>query len=699
MRDFFYPRSLAVVGVSADPDNLGRNIIHNLLTYGYQGDFWPVGPKGGEVFGRRIYPSLLELPEVPDEVVILAPARIVPRLLEDCGQLGVKRVVVESGGFAELGEEGRLLEDQIREILRRYQMRLVGPNGLGIINLEIGLCLPFMTLPYKPRLGGISLICQSGGVGSNVIAWLAQSGLGMNKFVSVGNKLNVTENDILEFLLTDPGTTLIYLYLEDLADGRRLLELGRQAQKPILLHKANIGGLSAEIARSHTASLTVDDAVVTAACCQARILRVHSRSEFLQAAIALQQPPLKGNRLVVLSRSGGEAVVVADACQKLGFELPPLSAEIQELIRRRSRAGVIRPINPLDLGDVFDFTLYQEVTAAFCQDENIDAIIFNYGPISEDEREAARQTARNLVAMARQYQKPLLVTVVGNLEERRFFQEELGVPVFAFPGEAIRALALAREYYTCQLTPPPAEPPALPALAAIQDVLAPYRSQAGPLPLPAALEVMDLAGLPLPSWQVVTTADEAVAAATAQGLPSCLKLVAPSALHKSDLGGVLLNLATPEAVQEGFAHLARIAANLPAGESWQVLVMPYITGGIEVILGGKRDRAFGPVVIFGAGGIWVEVLEDVALRLAPLDLPTAREMIASTRIYRILQGYRGQPPADLEALARNLVRLATLLVHCPEIQEVDLNPVRVLPQGQGCLILDARVILGEAAAG
>ena len=294
-------------------------------------------------------------------------------------------------------------------------------------------------------------------MGSNVIAWLAQSGIGMNKFVSVGNKLDTNENDILAFLLEDPGTTLIYLYMEDLADGRRLMELGRQAKKPILLHKANIGTLSADIARSHTASLAVDDEVVSAACCQSGILRVHSRNEFLHAAIALQQPPLKGDRLVVLSRSGGEAVVVADACQKAGFQLPPLSPEIVRLIESRSRAGVIKPINPLDLGDIFDFTLYQDVAAAFCQDPEVDAIVLNYGPINELEREPAQTMAKKLIDLARQHQKPLLITVIGNLEERQFFRQELGVPVFSFPGEAIRALILARSYSVCQLLPPPAE--------------------------------------------------------------------------------------------------------------------------------------------------------------------------------------------------------------------------------------------------
>ncbi|MBM4288948.1 MAG: acetate--CoA ligase family protein [Deltaproteobacteria bacterium] len=697
MKQFFYPRSVAVVGVSEDPANLGRNIVSNLLEFGFQGTIRPVGPRGGRVFDMDIFPSLLALPEAPDMVAVLAPARVVPEILDQCGRLGVKRVVVESGGFSELGEEGRRLEEQVRLKLREHGIRMMGPNGLGVINLEIGLCLPFMTLPAKPRLGGVSLVCQSGGVGSNVIAWLAQAGLGMNKFVSVGNKLDTNENDILAFLLEDPGTSLIYLYMEDLADGRRLMELGRQANKPILLHKANIGGLSADIARSHTASMAVDDAVVTAACCQSGILRVQSRNEFLHAAIALQQPPLKGDRLVVLSRSGGEAVVVADACQKAGFQLPPLSPEIVALIQSRSRAGVIKPMNPLDLGDIFDFTLYQDVAAAFCQDIDIDAIIFNYGPITDVEQEPARAMARKLVELARNYEKPLLISVIGNLAERDFFRHDLGVPVFSFPGEAIRALALARSYCRCQLLPPPASsPPEVPTLAAVDQVLTPHLDTRGPLVLTEALKLIQTLGLATPGWQAVTSAAEAQAAAEALGLPVCLKLSAPSALHKSDLGGVLLNLNSLDSVPEGFRSLEQVAgANLPPGEAWQVVVMQHIEGGMEVIVGAKRDRAFGPMLIFGAGGIWVEVLEDVAMRLAPLDLAAAHELIAETRIYKILQGRRGQPPFDVASLAQNLVLLAALMLQCPQIKEVDLNPVRVFPEGQGSLTLDARIILGE----
>jgi acetate---CoA ligase (ADP-forming) len=696
MRQFFYPESVAVVGVSENPDNLGRNIVSNLLDYGFQGRIFPVGPKGGRVFHLDIYPSLLDLPEAPELVGILAPARVVPDILNDCGRLGVKQVVVESGGFSELGREGRRLEEQVRQKLREFGIRMMGPNGLGVINMEIGLCLPFMTFPTKPQAGGISLICQSGGVGSNVMAWLAQSGLGMNKFVSVGNKLDINENDILAFFLEDPGTTLIYLYMEDLADGRRLMELGRHAKKPILLHKANIGSLSADIARSHTASLAVDDEVVSAACCQSGILRVHSRNEFLHAAIALLQPPLKGDRLVVLSRSGGEAVVVADACQKAGFQLPPLSPEIIRLIESRSRAGVIKPMNPLDLGDVFDFSLYQDVAAAFCADPEIDAIVFNYGPLTNVEQEPARAMAKNLIDLARQYEKPLLISVIGNLEERQFFRQELGVPVFAFPGEAIRSLSLARSYNVCQLLPPPTEPPEVTSLPAVDRVLASRLAFPGPLALPVALEVIQTLGIAVPMWQLATSVSAAEEAAISLGLPVCLKLAAPSALHKSDLGGVLLNLNSVAAVREGFQSLEQVAKmHLPAGENWQVLVMPHIEGGMEVIIGAKRDRAFGPMIIFGAGGIWVEVLEDVAMRLVPLDLSAAQDLIAETKIYKILKGLRGQPPLDVTSLAQSLVLLSALMMHCPQIQEVDLNPVRVFPQGQGILALDARIILGE----
>lgn len=692
MKQFFYPHSVAVVGVSEDPANLGRIIVENLLEFGYQGSIFPVGPRGGKFRGLEILPSVRELPQPVELVTILAPALAVPKILSDCGRRGITRVVVESGGFSECSEAGRVLETEVRDRLRRYGIRMVGPNGLGLINLEIGLCLPFAQIPIRPRLGGVSVVAQSGGVGLNLISWLAREGLGLNKFVSLGNKLDIKENDLIAYLLEDDGTEVIYLYLEDIADGRGLVALGQAARKPILLHKANIGSASAAIARSHTAALAVDDRIVDTACAQAGICRIETQAEFLLAAKALLQPPLKGNRLAVLSRSGGQAVLVADACQRWGFELPPLSDEIKAIIRKHSRAGVIEPINPIDLGDIYDFSVYREILAEFCREPEIDAILVNYEPIAEVERQVAREMIKEGITIARHWQKPLVIAVIGELDEQHFFRRELGVPIFDFPEEAIQALALARH-----ASQPPSRPPVsitqLPELEAVEEVLQPHLETTGPLLLPVALEVIQSLGLSVPEWLVATSAEQAEAAATRLGYPVCLKLVAPSALHKSDLGGVILQLETLEAVVQGFEQLRQVAANkLPAREPWQVLVMPHVEGGIEVLLGARRDRTFGPLIVFGAGGIWVEFMEDVALGLAPLDESTARRLIDQTRISALLRGRRGQPPADIEALTRNLRAISALMVHFPQIQELDLNPVRVFPQGTQ--ILDARISLG-----
>ncbi len=696
MHRFFYPHNVAVVGVSEDPENLGRNIVNNFIEFGFQGKIYPVGPRGGSIHGLTILPSLLDLPEPVDLVAILAPAPVVPGLLDDCGRLGVTRVVVESGGFSEHSEGGLLLEQEVKARLQRYGIRMIGPNGLGVMNLENGVVLPFILIPLRPALGGISLVCQSGGVGSNLMSWLAQTGLGLNKFISMGNKLDVNENDLLAFLLEDPGTRIIYLYLEDIADGSRLMEVARGAGKPIILHKANIGETSAAIARSHTASLLVDDRVVDAACAQTGILRVRTRQEFLLAAMALMQPPFTGNNLAILSRSGGEAVVAADACHRCGFALPPITPEVQELIRRRSRAGVIQPQNPLDLGDIFDFSLYNDVVAAFCRDERLDGIVYLYGPVSAQEKDEARASARIIVETAARHQKPLATVVVGNLEEQDYLRRELGVPVFTFPGEAIRALAVARDWHR-RAQRPPAPVPGPPAtLGAVRRIISPFAGTSGPLLLPDALEAVQSLGITVPGWMVATSPEAAERAAVQLGFPAVLKLVAPGALHKSDLGGIRLDLTTPEAVRQGFVELAQVAAyRLPPEEAWQVLVMKQVDGGLEVILGAHRDPKFGPVILFGAGGIWVEVLQDVALGVAPLTAEAARGLIAQTRVSAILKGGRGQPPLDIPALTRDLMLLGDLMLEFPEIREVDLNPVRVYPEGMGTLVLDARIILGE----
>ena len=691
MQKFFYPRSVAVVGASENPANLAQGIVANLLHFKYQGKIFLVGRRPGVTFGLPIFTSLADLPEPVDLVAILAPARAVPSLVRECGELGISRVVVESAGFSELNDAGSALGDEVQAALRHYGIRLVGPNGLGVVNLEIGLVLPFAQIGSRIRQGSISIIAQSGGVATHVLAWMDKEGLGLNKFLSLGNKLDVAENEVLEYLLKDPGTEAIYVYLEGLHDGRELLAVAARATKPVYLHIANVGPETATIARSHTASLTTDERVLDTACRQSRLIRVKTQTEFLNAVRLVGQPPVRGNRLVVFSRSGGEAVVTAYACRRHGFTLPPLSDQLVTSIQERSRAGVIHPTNPIDLGDIFDFTVYTDIMAAVCQDPEVDAVLFHYGPVADFEQDTAREMAKRMIELARQSQKPLAITVVCTLAEEDYFRDTLGVPVFHFPEDAVQALALSRDLAARGAVTEPEASPALPEFEALAGLL----TVPGPgafLSLEQALAVIQALGIPLAPWEAAASSPEATAAAARLGFPVVLKLSAPSLIHKTEAGGIILDLNDAAAIETAFNQLAEVArANLPPREAWRVVVMSQVAGGQEVLLGANRDDSFGPVIAFGAGGVDTEILDDVALRVAPVSPAQALDLIAETRIGRILAGTRGRPAADLDSLSRALAALSQLLLQFSQVQEVDLNPVRVFPGQPGLLALDARI--------
>jgi acyl-CoA synthetase (NDP forming) len=694
MQKFYYPQKVAVVGVSENPSNLGRGIILNMREAGYTGTIYPVGPRGGTVYGLPIYTHLKELPEAVDLAAVLTPARFVPQVVADCGELGITRVVVESGGFSELGEQGRALEEEIVRLIERYNLRLIGPNGLGLINMEIGLSLPFSQIVPVPRRGNVSVISQSGGVGMHVIAWMTKEGLGLNKFLSLGNKLNVKENEALAYFLEDPGTKIIYLYLEGLEDGRELMEVVKHATKPIFLQMPNVVSETTAIAMSHTASLATDEKVVDAACRQGNMFRMLRQSDFLTAAKMAGQAPVKGNRLVILSRSGGEAVVAAYACKRYGFQLPPLNKNLADFILESSRSQIIKPGNPIDLGDIFDFQVYSRVMDHLCQDPEVDAVLLNYGPVYDPEREDAQAMARHLIKRSREAAKPLVISVCATLEEEDFFREEMGVPVFHFPGDAVRALSYSRDF---ALRHPPDDPTVEAPRFDDKEITAllTKAGENGFLPMPQALSLITAASLPVAGWRSATDADMALKAASQLGFPVVLKLSAPSLVHKTEAGGVLLNLADLPEVAAAYQRLADLAAReLPPGEAWEVVVMKQMAGGEEVLLGGRRDQSFGPLVACGAGGILTEILEDVALRVAPISPQEARRQILETRIGRILEGVRGRHAADLEALSRALSSLSHLMELFPQVQEVDLNPVRVFPGEKGIVVLDARVRVG-----
>jgi len=702
MRDIFYPCSVAVIGVSAKPTNLGRNIVANLIEYGFNGIVYAVGPNGGMVETRRIYRAVGDIPDHVDLAVILTPAHTVPDILKECGQKGIRQAVIETAGFREYGDEGRQLEEEIARVAEEHGIRFVGPNCIGVINMENGLCVPFPRLKNFAKGGEVSIITQSGGVGLSVLNLMANEGLGLNKFASVGNMLNITAEDVLEYMIDDEGTRLIFVYLESISDGRRLMEVARSSPKPVLIFKANIGKLGQNIAMSHTASLTSDDKVVEAALHQAGVVRVHDATTLGNNLKILGLPPMKGKRLAIISRSGGHAVIAADACELSGFELAHFPESFLHEIEKHFRASVIKLTNPLDLGDLFDLNVYAQIVEQTLQLEDIDGVVFLHSSLSDAENLTSRTLLERLMGMVEQYNKPVAYYISTDAQEVSYLKQNYNFPIFTQVVETIRALEMSHHYdlqskkvHTHQ------EIPTYQAdRQTVRALIERARSEGRDLLLSEALEVLELYGIPTVRSVVAMSVEEAHQAAEEMGYPVAIKIVAEQISHKSDVGGVQLNLRNGPAVAAAFEDMMeRIHAAYPEAKIDGVLVQPMVTGGRELILGGRQDPQFGPVVLVGLGGIFVEIFEEVVVRVAPISRREAREMIDNLRGAQILKGARGHKPSDIEAVIEALLRLSQLLTDFPEIKELDINPLRVFHEAldstakDGCRALDARMIL------
>ncbi len=697
MERIFYPDSLVVIGVSSKPDNMGKYIIGNLKEFGYRGRVYALGRERGEVYGVPIHTSLQELPEVPELAVFLVPAPLVPRLLEECGKVGIKRAVIESAGFSEFSAEGRRLEEQLTEIARRWGIRFVGPNCLSLINLENGLCLPFAPLSRSAaRPGVVSVIAQSGGVSLTYANQLSVAGLGVNKLVSIGNKTDLKETDYLEFLIQDPGTKLIILYLESIDDGR-LMELALRSEKPILLHKAGRSTASSEILKTHTAALANDDRVVSAACAQSGMIRVPTIRAAVNYAKALMLPPIKGNRLAVVSRSGGHAVIAADAAERAGFRLIRFSQGFLEEVRKLFRAKVVRPTNPLDLGDLFDFDAYAWIVEEVLRSEEVDALLLIHAYGAFEEPDSRRLIAR-AAELCRRYEKPLVLVLSVEREELTRLEEELDFPFFTEVDEALEALAAARDYYHARARPQTRALQVTPHAGAEAKVgveaEAKLNLNSASGNLAASLELISRAGVPVAPWRKVRNVEEARAAAAELGYPVALKVDSPQPLHKSEIGGVVLNVQDETELEEEFLALIHRVRERSEAQISGVIVQKMSTSeGLELILGGRRERAFGPVVLLGLGGIYAELLQRTAVRVAPLTAEDAAAMISELGIEELLKGYRGRPPLDREALVDAVLRVSTLMEAHPELAELDINPLLLLLKG--VLALDARLLLKD----
>jgi acetate---CoA ligase (ADP-forming) len=683
MQRIFYPQSIVVIGVSERPDNLARTIVGNLCHFGYKGELFAVGRREGNVQGIPIVTSLDQVPDGLDLAVILTPAAIVPDLMEACGRKGIRRVVIESGGFSEFSQEGRRLEQRLVEIAHRWDMRFVGPNCISVVNLENGVCLPFGDMSSgNARLGAASVISQSGGVSLTYVDRLCVAGVGVDKAVSIGNKTDLNENDYLEYLLQDPGTRIVCLYLESIGDGRRLMNLARSSKKPIIVHKVNRGEASHRVALSHTAALADDDQIVSAALRQVGIIRAEDFRESVAIAQGLTLPPVRGKRLVVISRSGGHAVIAADAAERYGFQLAPLPDEFTEHVRALFPADVIAVTNPIDLGVIFDFDMYAGIVEECLKMLSPDAVLL-INTYTLAEAEGAHRLARRVEEIVRESGRPIAFCVYSQGNESQVVQQHTSLPVFAEIEDAIRGLAASRDWNLRQAR----------LTETVGGTVHTSREEAqrvlttsGVLTADQALALCEAYDIPVAPSEVADNPEEAVRAADRLGYPVALKALATQLVHKTDMGGVTLGLTDAAAVKrEAIAMLARIAS--PA----RLLVQRMVSGGLEVIIGGKRDRSFGPVVMFGSGGIYVEVFSDVAFRVAPLSRADAEEMIEEVRGKRLLEGVRGKPPVDREALIKAVLSLSRMLVENPRITELDINPLLVLEHGAAAV--DARAVV------
>jgi acetyltransferase len=698
MREIFYPASVVVIGVSDRPDNLGRNIVGNLIEYGFNGIVYAVGPRGGMIETRRIYHSVADIPDSVDLAVIITPARTVPGILEQCGQKGIRWAIIETAGFREFGDEGEKLEQEMVRIADQYGIRFVGPNCIGAISMENGFCVPFPRLKKYIKNGKVSMISQSGGVGLSVLNLMSNEGVGLNKFVSVGNMLNIDAEDMLEMMIDDDGTELIFLYLESIRDGRRLMDVAKRSTKPILAFKSNIGNLGNSIALSHTASLTSDDKVVDAAFDQAGIIRIHDATTLGNNMKILELPPMKGRNLAIISRSGGHAVIAADTCELSGFKLAELPETFLREIEKHFRASVINLTNPLDLGDLFDLKVYAQIVEQTLQLDSVDGVVFLHTSSSGTENEASRELLDYIIDMVKKYNKPVAYYISTLAEEVNYLKQNYDFPIFTQVVETIRALEINHAYAKIadRLTVEPDIPQFSVDTSRVRELIDTARNQKRDLLLSEAIEVLDVYGIPTVKSLVANTVDQAQAAAEQIGYPVAIKIIADQISHKSDVGGVQLNLRTPGAVTHAFKDMmSRIRKAYPKEKLDGVLVQPMVTGGQELILGGRQDPQFGPVVVAGLGGIFVEIFGETSVRVAPISRDDAEKMILSLRGSPILLGARGRRPSDVDSVVESLLKLSQLLRNFPEIEELDINPLRVLHKGEGCLALDARMILAK----
>jgi len=692
------PRRVAVIGASRTPNTIGHEIVSNLVGYEFTGTVFPVNPKADSIRTLKTYPTIGAVPDPVDMAVITVPKQHVLAVAEECGQAGVRGLTVISAGFREVGGEGVERERQLMEVVRRHRMRMIGPNCMGVLNADPAVSMNATFAPSMPPFGRAGFVSQSGAMGLSVLDYAKEYGIGISQFVSMGNKPDVSGNDLLLHWEHDPSIGLVLMYVENFGNPRKFLEIARRMTrtKPIIVVKSGRSKVGARAASSHTGALAASDALVDAMLSQAGVMRAESVEELFDLAMAFsgERTP-RSRRTAVVTNSGGPGILAADALERVSVELPELAPEtVARLKPLFPEEASLR--NPLDMIASATPPGYRAALDALLDDPNVDsALAIFVPPLGIRQADVAEAIAS--VAGAHP-DKPVLAVLMGRegLPQGKAELHEVGVPAYIFPESAARALsALCRQREWVERPAPAVEDLRVDRDAArrlVADARAAGHSRLGEV---ESLALLRAYGIPTAEAGLARTAVEAVALAARSGGAVAMKIVSPEIVHKTDVGGVRVGVEGAAAVQAAYDEIVANARKaVPGATIHGVLVQEMVTGGRETIAGVTRDPSFGPLVMFGLGGIFVEVLRDVIFRVAPINRRDAADMIAGLRGAKLLDALRGSPPADRRAIEDVLLRLSLLAEDFPEIAELDVNPLLAFPDR--AVAVDGRVLLSPS---
>ncbi len=698
---FFTPQTVAVIGASTDPTKLGHVILNNILSGGFLKDsrkVFPINPKADQVLELPAFASVLDVPDGIELAVIVIPYPFVPDALRECGQKGIPNSIVISAGFREAGMEGAIRERELMQVADEFGMRLIGPNCFGVIDTHTPLNTSFSA--GMPPTGPTAFMSQSGALGAAILDWAMAGRLGMSKFVSLGNKADVSEADLLREWADDPSSRVILAYIEGLPDGQEFIQVAREVskRKPIVAIKSGVTQSGARAVSSHTGSLAGSEQAYNAAFRQAGVVRADTLEELLDYALAFGYlPRLNGDRVAIITNAGGPGILATDAIERLGLRLarfdPDRMRQLEQFLPDAASAA-----NPVDLLGDARSDRYEFALRLLADDEHVDAILVLVTPQATTDID---RTAEVIVEAAAATSIPILSCMMGqaSLGNAPQILQQGSTPRFSFPERAARALYAMNLYRRYQSEP-------MPKL----EQFAVQRERAGELFAAVradgrvtigdfeSRQLLEAYGFSMPPAELAPDADQAVEIAGRIGYPVVLKIASPDILHKTDVGGVKVGLAGPEAVRDAFDLITyRAQRYLPEAKLWGCLVQQMVPEGLEVLIGMNRDPQFGPLVTFALGGIYVEILKDAAFRLAPFSRDEAMAMLHEIRASALLDGVRGRPPVDREALVEALLRIGQLVTDYPEIDELDINPFVVYEAGQGGLALDMRLVLSSSS--